>query len=1000
MILKDVYNQLANKSLSLADYNNIIAFKNQSRVEMKQEFTYLADVLLIDLYINENLLDDALNVATKAISTIDTLTFKNIYISILERLIYIYIQKKNFKSAYRYAFMKRNHIDVENLDDINRWYLEMAYIYAELDQKDKALLNLKAIMNNYPNDSLKALTLSNMTKLYIDQKQKEDAKESLNECISLVYKLNDEEGILYCYYLNAKLYILEKNHRLARQSFQDFFKNLGTVDPNYLHIVNEYVSLLIDMNLFDEAYRLSAKHLNSIEKSPNLELKKYYYTNYLKIYILKNKTIREDVRQLLDAIDILQEQISRQDFVIESESSEDEKKIEIDDKLNKLIQRMEKTINITLIGLDYDSVRNILMNYSRQLERQINFEEATYIIFPLESLDFLNDVNFDFDNFSAYNFKKDRLYEKTLSYDRIKGSVVEMAINQNQDVALDLSSFHFDIKDVNTGEIYSKTNIKSVIAIPLFNKNELYGCAIYTSKDKLAITNDYLINYKMATKLLEVKLLNVFYEENIRALKQINKNINNHLATGTFYYNIKTQTFTLSNNLKKFLSLNTDQITYNNFEKLVKKEDLILRKKIIAHLENVEEYKCDYHLKINHNDFYVSESAYPYISKEGIVKFYFGVITVLKDSNEIKRQMFRKYEMEDFNRDFALISEKSKSLNYNCNFVRFRIDIANEINYNIHEKIREHVYSQIQRELTPKTYYLTGGDFISIAEGITPKAVKDIVFKMLSEFAEGYEIGELKYDFDVKSSLVRFPADTYNINEVLDFSLLTLDKKEKYRVFDESIRKEYLKKKNVTTCITEHLNKKSIELLYQPLKSKNHVSGYLVNYNVNGLEMNFPIENILDSTVYIAFEKLIFDTLVDELIKPLENKVYLKLSLETIEVFLNIKYFSKKLKNKYQAIVIWITNHNQNIQDTIKRLEAYGFDVVLSLDSFKSLSTEAVLSSKNIKGVATDLDLKNQFEYVDLFKILNLELITKQKLLDYFKIKVIEDTYLKYSRLL
>ena len=86
----------------------------------------------------------------------------------------------------------------------------MAYIYAELNQKDKALLHLKAVLNNYPDDNTRSLALSNLTKLYIDQAQVNEAKETLNECLSLVYKLEDEEGIVYCEYLNAKLHILEK----------------------------------------------------------------------------------------------------------------------------------------------------------------------------------------------------------------------------------------------------------------------------------------------------------------------------------------------------------------------------------------------------------------------------------------------------------------------------------------------------------------------------------------------------------------------------------------------------------------------------------------------------------------------------------------------------------------------------------------------------------------------------------------------------------------------
>src|SRR5690554_4809220 len=218
MNIKNVYNELSTKELKLSDFDEILELKNQCKIEMNQEYLYLSDILIIDLYINEGLYDDALTIANKVIHSIDNVVFQRIYVSLLERFIYIFIQKKNFKSAYRYAFMKRNYIDLDNIDEINRWYLEMAYIYAELNQKDKALLNLKAILSNYPDDSLKALTLSNMTKLYIDENQVEEAKKTLNDCISLVYKLGDEEGILYCNYLNAKLSILEKNYRHAKHS--------------------------------------------------------------------------------------------------------------------------------------------------------------------------------------------------------------------------------------------------------------------------------------------------------------------------------------------------------------------------------------------------------------------------------------------------------------------------------------------------------------------------------------------------------------------------------------------------------------------------------------------------------------------------------------------------------------------------------------------------------------------------------------------------------------
>ncbi|MDD3107202.1 MAG: hypothetical protein PHP65_05340, partial [Bacilli bacterium] len=138
MEIKERYHELSGRELTLSDFSSIVDLKNQCLIELNQEYQYLCDVLIIDIYIDNHLFDDALAIAMKSLHIIDTVVFKNIYLSFLERIIFIYFQKKNFKSAYRYAFLKRNYLNLDNHDEVNRWYLEMAYIYAELNQRDKA----------------------------------------------------------------------------------------------------------------------------------------------------------------------------------------------------------------------------------------------------------------------------------------------------------------------------------------------------------------------------------------------------------------------------------------------------------------------------------------------------------------------------------------------------------------------------------------------------------------------------------------------------------------------------------------------------------------------------------------------------------------------------------------------------------------------------------------------------------------------------------------------
>jgi hypothetical protein len=95
MSIKEKYKELTQKELTLNEFQEIVELKNQCKLEMNQEYLYLSDILIIDLYINENLFDDALTIALKGINSIDNVVFQKIYVSFLERVIYIFIQKNS-----------------------------------------------------------------------------------------------------------------------------------------------------------------------------------------------------------------------------------------------------------------------------------------------------------------------------------------------------------------------------------------------------------------------------------------------------------------------------------------------------------------------------------------------------------------------------------------------------------------------------------------------------------------------------------------------------------------------------------------------------------------------------------------------------------------------------------------------------------------------------------------------------------------------------------------
>ncbi|MGD9887259.1 MAG: tol-pal system YbgF family protein, partial [Bacilli bacterium] len=552
MELKEKYEKLASRSLSLADFPQIIDLKNQCIMAFNQEYQYLCDILIIDMYIDNQLFDDALNLAIKTFNLIDRVIFQKIYISFLDHIIFIYFQKKNYKSAFRYASLKRNYLNLDNHDEVNRWYLEMAYIGAELNQKDKASQYLQAILNNYPDEPLKALTLSNLTKLYLDDGLLPDAKRTLAEGIKLVDKLKDNEGKLYCEYLNAKLFVLEKNFKYAKQSFHDLFNKMPVLTDAYLGIFNEYLDLLINLEQWDDFDKMVVKYQKSIENGLDLEVKKVFYKHLLKSKVSRDKNLKDALKPLIAMIDTLDHQIEKNQSAFLEISSEDDKTLEVNQRLRLLIDKIEKTMVLTNMALLSETERDCFMEFSKHVETIVGFNEALFIIFSKANFETLPDFFENFNHVKSYEYKKQRLFEREIPYNNLNGTIVEMVVSANHEVTIDFNNAQLPLKNVITDKLYNSSLTKSLIAIPLHYEQDLFACAIFTANDSTLLDVDAMALLKIACKILEFKLISFFYQDSLRAQKNIMQIAMNSKQEGIFYFDQNKQRMFCTQQLASF----------------------------------------------------------------------------------------------------------------------------------------------------------------------------------------------------------------------------------------------------------------------------------------------------------------------------------------------------------------------------------------------------------------------------------------------------------------
>lgn len=980
MNVKEVYNELTKKELTLDDFGTIVELKNQCMLEMNQEYYYLCDSLIVDIYINEKLYDDALRICIKHINTIDSIVFKKIYLSFLERAIYILIQKKNYKSAYRYAYMKSKVIDLDNIDEVNRWYLEMAYIYAALNQKDKALLNLKAILNNYPSDYLKSYALSNITKLYIDQRMVSEAKATLNECIALVYKLNDEEGITYCEYLNAKLYVLENNYKLARQSFQDIFKNLNQLSDDYLSIANEYISLLIEMGLYDEAYRFSIKYIKSVEKSKDLYIKKGFYKNYLKIYILKNKNLREEVKDLLSAIEVLEQEIEKSDQVLFNETSEDDKYLEVQSQLHDWISRLEKTVNITNLALKNDSERDCLLEFSKALEEEIGFDGALYVFLARGDLEFPGFLE-NYNMIKTYEYKKQRLYERDFPFNNLTGTVVEMLINANHEIALDFNEAPIPVKNLITDKAYAEEGVKAIYALPLNKEKEIFGCAVFLAFEPSLIEQEKLLHMKVAVQALEARLNALFHQENVRSLKTVMQTLGKEIKEGVYYMEPESRKLYLSDELAEFLGAETT-MTREDYENRINEDDRRIYENLGRFVESGEPYNLEYRIRIGEKEVLVADKGKPYITKEGIIRFYIGILT--KMSNEVlltEEKAGIILREEDYAEFFAEIAKKTHDLEFKCTFAKFVLDERN-LKGAVYERVRDYVYGLIKEHFSEQTFLLNDGSFLSLIEINDQRVIDRKVKTILGIADQGIIYEEKPVHFELRASVVRFPRDTYNLQEIEEFLDIALASSSRYQIFNDDIHKRYLKKKAITACVKEQLANKELELLLRKLDAWDREPAHEVCFNIPGLNPGEEINAYLDPKIRIPFEKMALKSLLK---KDLSGRFYFHISCATLDLLLSDSFFKQAEAEKYRRIVLCIDDCSPHMERLFGALSETGFKINVNLESLGKINLECLLKCQ-LNGVNAGKVLEDRSRILGMLGVLDYEILADIGFPDYRKV--------------
>ncbi len=927
MNIREKYLELSYKDYKFSLIDEVNILKDNCILEDNQEYMYLCNILISDIYIEHGNFEEALNIILKDIRNVDKSVFQKIYISLLDRLIYIYITKRNYQVALRYAREKELYIDKDDSVSMNRWHLEISHIYAEIGQLDKAEACLKIILKNNPSIDIKPHVLNNLTKIYIDQKDIEAAKISLNQCLILN---NDHEGEIYCDYLLAKICVLDGKNKDALKIYDNIF-NKESIDSMTLTIVNDYLELLITMDLLDRASLLMNKIFLFINASDDLLIKHQFYKNRVKYFLAKNDN--NGIATTLKEVDDLEQKILINEQQIINANFEDDKNDIVEKSVNDIIGKIDTLTNLVNVAINNNSLRDVIMDFCKKTQQILNFDEATFVLFNK-----IEEREFQMNSFiQCLRFKQSRLYEKTIGYENLRGTIVEMMVSKNKPMSIDFHQSDLKIKHVFNDKLYKDEGINYISAFPCFYKDDMFAIMIFSSFETDITTQNDTVLYKFATKLLESALTNVFIQGNmIIDQNTINMLVDNY-NLGLVYIN--NNIIYLSEMTKKLLKLRHNTISRNEYKKNIAHADI---NKYNDAINSAVNYDVQYKYSINNEIVSIRENIIAYKDNDGKILFYIGTIMPINDDS-----LGYALSETDLNKKIIELKRQASAIEFRFSLVRIRGTIDE--------------YADVKSDFGVEPYYLNDGTFVIILENEVNQRVLERLTK----------------NFVKRVSIVRYPRDIMDIDELVKISKVCLDTGEQY--FTDQIYKDYIKKISVSNAIINIINdntKLNIgAYIYRGYDDRTWMG---IKAIVNGISDKENPRDYLENEILEKFDRYFINEFLK---KQIKGNCFIELSAKVIKEIIDnndIERFSN---------IRFIISHNDAslplILEKLRELKVKLYIHMKMIDSIDAYN----FSSGLVEGIyiPSELDSLDYNKVIRLASMFNLIIVSYNGMKDWLK---------------
>lgn len=895
--LREEYDCLQNKELKFDLIEEINAFKEKCRNASNDEYLYKADLLLSDVYLEHKSFEEPLKLLLNDFNKIDPSIYTKIYVEIVNRILYIYITKQNYHLALKYASIKEKYLDKSSLAELNRFLLEKSYIYAEMNETDKAIECLDKIIKN-PTPEALPYALSNITKLFIDKKNVFMAEESLNKCLAL--NNDDSEGKIYSDYLLAKICVLKENYNDALYLLKQIFEN-EEINQLTLPMVNDYLELLYSLKKYDEMALAISKLALFVNACDDLYIQKQFLRNKIRYFIATRDYSR--LQEAFNDYEYVDKKIVNNEKKVALEISLLEKNDHATEAVNNIIDDLDNLVSVFNNNGAYPSLRDLIMSFCKSIESVIGFDEATFMLInkPI-NLDFIpqNDIE-------IYHYKNNRVYEKLLTESCLRNSVSLMVINQNRPVGLDLTEKNIDFIDVFYNRSYIEEKINYIYAVPCFYQGDIFAVMTFASRENNLTEKNVSVLIDFASKVLESSVTTL----NILELFNITNDMYNRtvLTNNIGLVKYTDDEMYISNSLMNLLRLKSNNINRRTFLSFISKNDYERYARTSAN----DFYNIRYRLNIDSIVLQVEENVETFVNASGKKLFKFGTINVTEGS--IKSLIDGK----------ALLNAKldevrnhaNSDVEYRFSFVRIRTIQSD--------------YDLIKLTLGVEPYFISDSDCVCILENeVNLREIDEKVSKITDNY-----------------TIIRYPRDISKVNNMLEISDIMLNSGEKY--YNELLYKSFIQKDTANKIVSTYLsdakeNRKLQVVRYNSFDHNIYIEASL--YFENDFN-DIKLVDMLNEDNKIRYDISLFRTIID---KNVTVNTLLFVNIKSLKKILDRGLINEKLHNIYFVLTSLPSNYSIiDISELIEEVSSKA-NIVIGTDILKYISAY-LLTNKCIKGV-------------------------------------------------